>query len=56
MKKLVHYPSIWQAYPFSMDMFAHFEKDARIQEIEKVAKKCKTKKEKKSKLKLAFGW
>ncbi len=56
MKKLVHYPHIWQAYPFSMDMFAHFEKEARRQESEKNADKKRVKKERKSKLKLAFGW
>ncbi|MGX1928726.1 hypothetical protein [Flagellimonas sp. 2504JD4-2] len=56
MKKLVHYPTLWQAYPFSMEMFAHFEKEARVREIEKEIKKKNAKKERKSKLKLAFGW
>ncbi|MGW9685242.1 hypothetical protein [Flagellimonas sp. 2504JD1-5] len=55
MKKLVHYPTLWQAYPFSMEMFAHFEKEARIRERERDVKK-KIKKERKSRLKLAFGW
>ncbi|MEX0314138.1 MAG: hypothetical protein AB3N18_08170 [Allomuricauda sp.] len=54
MKKLVHYPTLWQAYPFSMEMFAHFEKEARLRERERDAKK-QIKKERKSKLKLAFG-
>ncbi|WP_422858959.1 hypothetical protein ACOKFD_16690 [Flagellimonas sp. S174] len=51
MKKLKHYPSVWQAYPFSMEMFAHFEEDAREGANEREVKKAQ-----KSKLKLAFGW
>ncbi|WP_222983175.1 hypothetical protein [Flagellimonas meishanensis] len=56
MKKLVHYPNIWQTYPFSMELFAHIEKEARLRESEKHARKELVKKEKKSKLKLALGW
>lgn len=55
MKKLTHYPNVWQAHPFSMEMFAHFEKDARLKESEKKIKKEIAKKERKSKFKLAFG-
>ncbi len=55
MKKLKHYPSLWQAYPFSMEMFAHFEEEARLRNKEAQIGKQKTKKEKKSRLKLAFG-
>ena len=55
MKKLKHYPTVWQAYPFSMDMFAHFEADAKRaserSEIEREVKKAR-----KPRLKLAFGW
>lgn len=50
MKKLVHYPNIWQTYPFSMELFAHVEKEARLRENEKA------KKENKTKFKLALGW
>ncbi len=50
MKKLKHYPSVWQAYPFSVEMFAQFEKDARTK-----AQDFKEKKAGKSRLKLAFG-
>ena len=53
MRKLKHYPNVWQAYPFSMEMFAHFEKDARLAEREV---KTEVKKTRKSKLRLAFGW
>ncbi|WP_420321545.1 hypothetical protein [Flagellimonas sp.] len=56
MKKLVHYPCLWQAYPFSMEMFAHFEKEARLRERERDVRVSKIKKERKSKLKLALGW
>ena len=56
MKKLVHYPNVWQTYPFSMDLFAHIEKEARFNEQEKQSKKEKVKKGRKSRLKLAFGW
>ena len=48
MKKLVHYPNVWQTYPFSMELFAHVEKEARLRESEK--------KTKKTKFKLALGW
>ena len=55
MKKLKHYPTVWQAYPFSMDMFAHFEADAKRaserSEIEREVKKAR-----KPRFKLAFGW
>ena len=50
MKKLVHYPNVWQTYPFSMDLFAHVEKEARLKEREKANN------EKKTKFKLALGW
>ena len=57
MKKFVHYPNVWQTYPFSMELFAHMEKDARLREAEKHLKKESVqKKERKSKFKLAFGW
>ena len=56
MKKFVHYPNVWQSYPFSMELFAHMEKDARIGVTEKEAKKASDKKQRKSKLRLAFGW
>lgn len=48
MKKLVYYPNICQTYPFSIDLFIHAEKEA--------AKKVAEKKQKKQRLKLAFGW
>ena len=55
MKKLKHYPTVWQAYPFSMDMFAQFEEDAKRasgrSEVKREAKKAR-----KPRLKLAFGW
>lgn len=56
MKKFVHYPNVWQSYPFSMDLFAHMEKEARLRESEKHMKKQSVQKERKSKFKLAFGW
>lgn len=56
MKKLVHYPNVWQTYPFSMDLFAHIEKEARFREQEKQTKREVVKKERKSKFKLALGW
>ena len=56
MKKLVHYPNVWQTYPFSMDMFAHIEKEARLRELETQTKKAAAKKAGKTKFKLAFGW
>ncbi|MEM9077793.1 MAG: hypothetical protein AAGC43_12170 [Bacteroidota bacterium] len=55
MNKFKHYPTVWQAYPFSMDMFAHFEEDAR-RAAERSEVKKEVKNERKSKLKLAFGW
>lgn len=54
MKKLKHYPNVWQASPFSMEMFAHFERDARLRNNEAEIEQQKVKKE--SKFKLAFGW
>ncbi len=54
MKKLKHYPTVWQAYPFSMEMFAHFEEDARRVTQESEVKR-EVKKARKSKLKLALG-
>lgn len=56
MKKIKHYPNVWQASPFSMEMFAHFEQDARLRNHEAEIEKQKVKKESKSKFKLAFGW
>ncbi|PWL39330.1 hypothetical protein DKG77_00380 [Flagellimonas aquimarina] len=56
MKKLKHYPNVWQASPFSMEMFAHYEKEARINNQETEIQKQEIKKEQKSKFKLAFGW
>ena len=56
MKKFVHYPNVWQTYPYSMELFAHMEQDARLRESEKEVKKASEKKERKSKLRLAFGW
>ncbi|MEM9361287.1 MAG: hypothetical protein AAGA43_01580 [Bacteroidota bacterium] len=55
MKKLKHYPTVWQAYPFSMEMFAHFEEDAKRASGRSEVKR-KVKKTRKSKLKMAFGW
>lgn len=55
MKKLKHYPNVWQASPFSMEMFAHYEKDARLQNQLK-AEVSEVKEERKSKLRLALGW
>ncbi|MEM8764781.1 MAG: hypothetical protein AAGD88_13260 [Bacteroidota bacterium] len=55
MKKLKHNPSVWQTAPFSMEMFAHYEKEARLQnQLETFASDVKQKK--KSKLRLALGW
>ncbi|MFD2588627.1 hypothetical protein ACFSQJ_16980 [Croceitalea marina] len=56
MKKLKHYPSVWQAAPFSMEMFAHFEQEARLRNKEAEKERQTPKKEKKPKFKLAFGW
>ncbi|WP_350292764.1 hypothetical protein [uncultured Croceitalea sp.] len=56
MKKLKHYPSVWQVAPFSMEMFAHFEQEARLRKQETEIKEQKIKKEKKPRFKLAFGW
>jgi len=56
MKKLKHYPSVWQATPFSMEMFAHFEEEARLRNQETRIEKQQTKKESKPRFKLAFGW
>lgn len=56
MKKLKHYPNVWQASPFSMEMFAHFEQDARLRNHEAEIEQQRVKKERKSKFKLAFGW
>lgn len=55
MKKLRHYPSAWQAYPFSIEMFAHFEEEARLRNRETQIEKQEAKKEKKPRFKLAFG-
>ncbi|MEL6976956.1 MAG: hypothetical protein AAGL29_16455 [Bacteroidota bacterium] len=55
MKKLKHYPNVWQASPFSMEMFAHYEKDARLQNQQET-KASDVQQEKKSKLRLALGW
>ena len=56
MKKLKHYPSVWQAAPFSMEMFAHFEQEARLRNKEAEREGQKIKKVRKPKFKLAFGW
>jgi len=56
MKKLKHYPSVWQATPFSMEMFAHFEEEARLRNQENQIERQQVKKEKKPRFKLAFGW
>ncbi len=55
MKKLKHYPSVWQTAPFSMEMFAHYEKEARLQH-QRETKASNVKEERKSKLRLALGW
>ncbi|WP_350284921.1 hypothetical protein [uncultured Croceitalea sp.] len=55
MKKLKHYPSVWQAQPFSMEMFAHFEREARLRNQEAQLERQEVEKVKKSKLKLIFG-
>ncbi|MDT0539186.1 MULTISPECIES: hypothetical protein [Croceitalea] len=55
MKKLKHYPSVWQAAPFSMEMFAHFEKEARLRNKENSIAREKRKKENTNKVKLALG-
>ena len=55
MKKLKHYPNVWQTAPFSMEMFAHYEKDARLQHQLKT-EASEVKQEKRSKLRLALGW
>ncbi|NQZ45692.1 MAG: hypothetical protein HRT65_15405 [Flavobacteriaceae bacterium] len=52
MKKLKYYPNVWVSYPFSMELYAHAEKEARSQQAER----SETKKEKKPKFKLALGW
>jgi hypothetical protein len=54
-KKLKHYPSVWQAAPFSMETFIYFEEEARIRNKEVQVEKKKTKKEKKSRFRFAFG-
>jgi len=55
MKKLKHYPSVWQAAPFSMEMFAHFEQEARLRNQEIQIEVLEVKKERKSRFKLAFN-
>ncbi|KPM31324.1 Hypothetical protein I595_2590 [Croceitalea dokdonensis DOKDO 023] len=55
MRKLKHYPTVWQAYPYSMEMFAHFEEQARLNNIEAQIEKEEVKKRRKSRFKLAFG-
>jgi hypothetical protein len=60
MKKLKHYPGSWQVAPFSMEMFAHFEQEARLRNIEAENKRTEKKvrkatKEKKPKFKLAWN-
>lgn len=54
MKRLKHYPNVWQSYPFSMELFAHFEEEARLRAKEDNKKNIK--KQRKPKFKLAFGW
>ncbi|GMN11640.1 hypothetical protein MTsPCn9_24820 [Croceitalea sp. MTPC9] len=53
MKKLKHYSSVWQAAPFSMEMFAHFEQEARLRNKEAQIERKTVKKERKPKFKLA---
>lgn len=48
MKKLKYYPSMWQTYPFSLELFIQAEREA--------ARKVEEKKASKSKFKLALGW
>jgi len=55
MKKLKHYPTVWQAYPFSVEMFAHFEEEARFRNKEVQIEKKVAKKETKPRFKLSFG-
>lgn len=55
MKKLKHYPSAWQAYPFSMELFAHFEEEARFRNKQTEIERQREIKEKKPRLKFAFG-
>lgn len=56
MKKLKQYPSVWQVAPFSMEMFAHFEREARLRNKEAEIERNMVKKEKRLRFKLAFGW
>jgi|GEM_PF-3254155 len=56
MKKLKHYPGFWQVAPFSMEMFAHFEQEARLRNKELEKEREGLEIEKKSKIKFAFGW
>ena len=49
MKKLKYYPTMWQTYPFSMELFIHAEKEAKANE-------AKLQNESGSKFKPAFGW
>lgn len=55
MKKLKHYPGSWQVAPFSMEMFAHFEQEARLRNIEVELERQNSKKEKKQRFKLAWS-
>lgn len=55
MKKLKHYSSVWQATPFSMEMFAHFEQEARLRNQENKIERQQIRKERKSRFKLAFN-
>ncbi|NKI30656.1 hypothetical protein [Croceivirga thetidis] len=43
-----YYPSMWQTYPFSIDLFIHAEREA--------SKKAAKKKTIKSRFKLALGF
>ena len=55
MKKLKHYPGLWQTVPFSMEMFAHFEQESKLRNEEAEIERKTIKKEKKPKFKIAFG-
>ncbi|GMN06038.1 hypothetical protein MTsPCn5_14270 [Croceitalea sp. MTPC5] len=54
--KLKHYPSVWQAQPFSMELFAHFEEAARLQNKEVVLKRKRLGKQTKTKSRFTFGF
>lgn len=56
MKKLKHYPTMWQTYPFSMELFIAAQRSEAERRAQKQAMQLeKDNTVKKSKFKLAFN-